>query len=191
MDFRSRAGRRAGVSAAVAGLAVLLPAVAMAATASGPAAARPGLGGPAVPAPGCTAAHTRVWVGLPGDGTAGASFYQLEFSNIGPSTCSFAGFPGVSADRANGHRVGVPATRAGRDGRVTLLPGQTAHAILLAADAGAVCAHPVKAVELKVYPPNQTVQQTVPLAFETCQNRGTLQIRAVRDGAGIPGFTTR
>jgi Protein of unknown function (DUF4232) len=181
MDLRSRVSRRAGVSAAVAGLAVLLPAVALAATASGPVHA----------APACTTEHTQVWLGLPGDGTAGATFYQLEFSNIGPATCTLTGFPGVSAVRRSGHPVGLPASRTGHDSVVTLAPGGTGHAVLKVTDAGAVCAHPVTAAGLKVHPPGQTRPQPAQLAVEACPNRRTMQVRAVHADTGIPGFTIR
>jgi hypothetical protein len=194
MDLRSRVSRRVGVSAAVAGVAALLPAVALAATASGAAPARTAVGaqgGQLGFAPACTGGQTQVWAGVPGDGTAGAVFYQLEFSNTSQATCTLFGFPGVSAVRPNGHQVGVPASRTGFHSLVTLLPGETGHAVLQVTDAGAVCAHPVKAAGLRVYPPGQTVAQPVPLAIEVCANRPTLQVRSVHDGTGIPGFTTR
>jgi hypothetical protein len=216
MDLRSRVRRRIGVSAAVAGLAVLLPAMALAATPSvaavpgraalgpaaaapsavgpaavGPAAAGPSAAGPAG-APACSDEHTQVWLGLPGGGTAGTTYYQLEFSNIGPTTCTLFGFPGVSAVRANGHQIGPGASRTGRhDSVVTLLPGETGHAVLEVTDAGAVCAHPVRAAGLRVYPPGQTTAQPVPLAIEMCSKRPVLQVRTVHDGTGIPGFTIR
>jgi hypothetical protein len=189
MDLRSRVSRRVGVSAAVAGLAVLLPAMALAATPSVPSG--PGLGGPGPAALACTDDSTQVWIGLPGDGTAGASFYQLEFSNTGFVACTFTGFPGVSAVRANGHQVGPAASRAGQHSVVTLPPGGTAHAILEVTDAGAVCAHPVTAARLRVYPPGQTTPQPAEVAVQVCANRPTLQVRAVNGGTGIPGFTTR
>ena len=194
MDLRSRVSRRVGVSAVVGGVAVLLPAIALAATSPGAAPARSAQSAQGAQlgfAPGCTDGQTQVWAGVPGDGTAGAVFYQLEFSNTSQSPCTLFGFPGVSAVRPNGHQVGVPASRSGHHSLVTLLPGGTAHAILQVTDAGAVCAHPVKAAGVKVYPPGQTVAQPVPLAFEVCANRATLQVRAVHDGTGIPGFTTR
>jgi Protein of unknown function (DUF4232) len=192
MDLRSRVSRRVGVSAVVGGLAVLVPAMALAATSPGPARpAAAAQGGQPGFAPACTEGQTQVWAGVPGDGTAGAVFYQLEFSNTGPATCTLFGFPGVSAVKANGHRAGVPATRTGFHSLVTLVPGETGHAILQVTDAGAACAHPVKAAGLRVYPPGQTVAQPVPLAVEVCAQRPSMQIRAVHAGTGIPGFTTR
>jgi len=91
MKLTSRVARRIAGGLALAGMTVLLPVTALAAPAGPGHQATP----PAVPA--CTSGNTRVWIGLPGDGTAGTTFYQLEFSNIGRSACSFFGFPGVSA----------------------------------------------------------------------------------------------
>src|SRR5215470_5469043 len=119
MNLTSRVARRIAGGLALAGMAVLLPAAASAA----PAGA-----GHRVPA--CTSGNTRAWIGLPGDGTAGTTFYQLEFSNIGRAACTLFGFPGVSAIRASGHQAGPGASRTGTPRLVLLRPGATAHAVL-------------------------------------------------------------
>jgi hypothetical protein len=74
---------------------------------------------------------------------------------------------------------------------VVLAPGATAHAVLGVTDAGAVCAHPVRTVTLRVFPPGQSRAQFVPLALEACLHRSVLRVRAVHSGTGIPGFTIR
>ena len=185
MNLTSRAARRIAGGLALAGMAVLLPAAALAA----PAGA--GHRVAAASAPACTSGNTRVWVGLPGDGTAGTTFFQLQFSNIGRTACTFFGFPGVSAIRANGHQAGLGAGRTGLPRLVVLAPGATAHAVLGATDAGAVCAHPVRTATLRVFPPGQRRAQFVPLATEACLHRSVLRVRAVHSGTGIPGFTIR
>ena len=185
MKLTSRVARRIAGGLALAGMTVLLPVTALAAPAGPGHQATP----PAVPA--CTSGNTRVWIGLPGDGTAGTTFYQLEFSNIGRSACSFFGFPGVSAIRANGHQAGLGARRDGVPRLVVLIPGATAHAVLGVTDAGAVCAHPVRTVTLRVFPPGQRRAQFVPLALQACPHRSVLRVRAVHSGTGIPGFTIR
>jgi hypothetical protein len=185
MNLTSRAARRICGGLALAGMAVLLPVTALAA---------PGGAGyrvAAAAAPACTGGNTRVWIGLPGDGTAGTTFFQLEFSNIGPAPCTFFGFPGVSAIRANGRQAGLGARRTGTPHRVTLSPGATAHAILGVTDAGAVCAHPVRTVNLRVFPPGQSRAQFVPLALQACLHQRVLRVRPVHSGTGIPGFTIR
>jgi len=185
MKLTSRVARRIAGGLALAGMTVLLPVTALAAPAGPGHQATP----PAVPA--CTSGNTRVWIGLPGDGTAGTTFYQLEFSNIGRSACSFFGFPGVSAIRANGHQAGLGARRTGVPRLVVLIPGATAHAVLGVTDAGAVCAHPVRTATLRVFPPGQRRAQFVPLATEACLHRSVLRVRPVNSGTGIPGFTIR
>src|SRR5690348_4855318 len=74
-------------------------------------------------APKCVTSHLQVWLGIPGDHTAGSAFYQLEFSNVGSTACTFYGFPGVSA--WNGHMDGSPAAWAhtAPTRTVTVLPG--------------------------------------------------------------------
>lgn len=184
MNLTSPVARRIAGGFALAGMAVLLPVAALAAPA--------GAGHRVVAAvPACTSGNTRVWIGLPGDGTAGATFYQLEFSNIGRRPCTFFGFPGVSAIRANGHQAGLGAGRTGTPRLVVLIPGATAHAVLRVTDAGAVCAHPVRTTTLRVFPPGQRRAQFVPLATEACLHQRVLRVRPVTSGTGIPGFTIR
>jgi hypothetical protein len=141
--------------------------------------------------PGCGAASTQVWLGLPGDGTAGAVFYQLEISNVGHSTCSLFGYPGVSAVNGNGRQVGLPASHSGVRHTVILRPGATSHVVLAVGDAGAFCAHPVQAAQLRVFPPNQTHSQLVELRVQVCPHRVTMHVLPVRPGTGIPNFTIR
>jgi hypothetical protein len=143
-------------------------------------------------APRCTVAHLEIWLGLGlGGGTAGSTFYPLEFSNVGHGACTLGGFPGVSAFGSGGGQVGPPASRNGQHhATVTLAPGATAHAILRVVDAGAVCSSSVKAAGLKVFPPGATRSQPVPFSFSACAHRGVLVVGPVRAGVGIPGFTT-
>ena len=84
----------------------------------------------------CTAANTEVWLGLGlGGGTAGSTYYPLEFSNVGRQACALSGFPGVSAYGKGGGQVGPAASRKPqRHSTVTLAPGATAHAILRVVD---------------------------------------------------------
>src|SRR5690349_16089792 len=99
MSATSRIGRRLAVGIGLASAAILLPAVALAAPAAPTAASAAHRALP----PRCTAAHTRVWYGEPADDAAGHSYFQLQLSNIGHTTCSFFGFPGVSALNSHGH----------------------------------------------------------------------------------------
>lgn len=168
--------RRRGVL--VCGLIVAAGAVALA---SASAAATPA----------CTPTNTQVWLGLGlGGGTAGSTYYPLEFSNVGHHACTLNGYPGVSASKG-GSQVGPAATRDQHPhGTVTLAPGATAHVILRIVDWGALCSQEVVADGLKVFPPGQTRSEFVPFSFGACAHRGVLIVEPVRAGVGIPGYTT-
>jgi hypothetical protein len=140
----------------------------------------------------CTPAHTQEWLGLGlGGGTAGSTYYPLEFSNVGHQTCTLSGFPGVSGIGNGGGQVGPAASRNGQaHGVVTLAPGATAHALLRVVDWGALCSKEVVAQALKVYPPGEKSSGVVPFSFGACAHRGVLFVGPVRAGVGIPGYTT-
>lgn len=139
----------------------------------------------------CSSAQTDVWLGLGlGGGTAGTTYYPLEFSNVSHRTCTFFGYPGVSAYRGALRQVGPAAARNRHaHGLVILRPGATAHALLGVTDWGAVCSRPVTADGLKVYPPGQRMAHEVPFSFKACAHRGVLTVGPLRSGVGIPGHT--
>lgn len=151
----------------------------------------------AAPAP-CTSANTFVWSADVGNGTAGTIFYVLEFSNVGPSTCTLSGFARVWAIRANGAEVGKPASDRGATGSVTLAPKATAHAILGVVDTGALCGnHGVASTGLRVVPPGQTLpsspgerDEVENYPLEVCSNESSMNVTAVHAGTGIPLYTT-
>jgi hypothetical protein len=183
MKLTARLSRRLAAGIGIASAAVLLPTAALASSAAAGASSH-------LEVKGCTSVNTKVWYGLPFEGAAGHFFYQLQFSNIGRSTCSFFGYPGVSALDVHGHQVGLPATHSGPRATVTLAPGATAHVLLEVTDAGAVCAHPVKAVTLRVFPPNQVHAQLVPFRSLGCPGKSVMHVDAMHPRAGIPGFST-
>jgi len=183
MKLTPRFSRRFAAGLSLAAAAVLLPTAALAA--SGAAAAK---AHPAVPA--CRSSATDIWYGLPGNGTAGSSYYQLEFTNVGHATCSFFGFPGVSADNIHGAQVGKPARRTGHRHLALLTPGETAHVVLRVIDAGAVCAHPINASVLKIYAPGQTAFTILGFATQGCHGRSVLIVDSIHPGTGVPDYTT-
>jgi Domain of unknown function (DUF4232) len=139
----------------------------------------------------CKSSQTEVWLGLGlGGGTLGTTYYPLEFSNVSHSTCTFYGYPGVSAYRGALSQVG-PAARRNRHAHalVTLAPDETAHALLGVIDWGAVCSRSVTADGLRVFPPGQRIAQAVPFSFPACAHRGILTIGPIRGGVGVPGFS--
>jgi hypothetical protein len=183
MKLSTRLSRRLAAGVGLASAAILLPTAALASSAVAGAPSRP-----AVPA--CISTQTRVWYGLPGDGAAGHVYFELQFSNIGHSACSFFGYPGVSAVDIHGHQVGQPASHSGAKLTVTLAPGGTAHVVLAVTQAGFVCAHPVKAALLRVFPPGQTHAELVGFASQGCPGKSVLHVDALHPGAGVPGFST-
>jgi hypothetical protein len=132
----------------------------------------------------CSASNLVVWAGeAPGGGTAGSVYYQLEFTNLGSSTCSLFGFPIVSAVNLQGKQVGAPATHMpGKKAKaITIKQGQTASAQLRVVEAGnyspSEC-KPTWAAGLKVGIPGGTGTKTAPLPFETCA-KTTVQIISI------------
>jgi hypothetical protein len=180
--------RRLAATIAIAGTAILLPTVALAAS-SGAAAPH------AAQSSRCLASQLTDWLGVPGNGTAGSTYYELEISNISASTCTLYGYPGVSALR-NGHQLGSAAARNTEhsDSLLTLTPDSTVHVILQIVDVGvynpASC-KPELAQELRVYAPGDYASHLVPLTFDGCAKSGPIFLRVTTTlaGAGIPGYS--
>jgi hypothetical protein len=187
MNLSSHLLRRASVTAAAAAAAILIPVTALAAPAA-PSA-------PQAAAPGCTASQLVTWIGLPGTGTSGTEYFQLEFSNVSGRACSLTGYPGVSATR-NGTQLGRPAFRSPTRpiNRITLPSGATAHAVVgilqLAVFMPSECQQ-VTATALRVLAPNDFRAHSVPLSFPACQLAGPqfLIVSPVTAVPGIPGFS--
>jgi hypothetical protein len=186
MKLSARAGRRLVVGLSLASAAVLLPTAALAASSAGSSASAPATHRAVGP---CHSQSTRVWDAQPGDGGAGSFHYDLEFSNVGHSACTFAGYPGISALDSHGNQVGLPATRMFPKGTtLTLQPGDTAHVILRVVDAGNICQHPVNAVSLKIFPPGQFSAQHLPFPTQACPGHSVLSVDALQPSTGIPNF---
>jgi hypothetical protein len=147
----------------------------------------------AASAPACSFSETEIWFGDgEGGGTAGHTYFPIEFSNVGHSACTLDGYPGVSAYSSSAQQVGAPATRVvSAHTVVTLAPHGTAHALLGIAEAGASCSAPVQAVGLTVYAPGQHTSQGFEFGFPICSGGpSVLDIGPVRAGIGIPGYTS-
>ncbi len=145
----------------------------------------------------CATSQLRVWYGEPPSGTAGSFYLPLEFSDIGTTSCTLYGFPGVSGIKAGGAQLGSPASW---DHRITprtvlLTPGSTAHVILQIVDVANYPANicgPTQAFGLRIYPPNQKASVELPFAFEACATSGPnyLRVDPVSAGVGIPLYTS-
>lgn len=109
-------------------------------------------------------------------GAAGSLIYALGFTNTGGTPCTLHGFPGVSlVGHGDGTQLGRAATREGDDTLVvTVPPGGTAEASLRVSRAEnfapAAC-DMVAADGLRIYPPNQTTADYLPLeGVNACAN---------------------
>jgi hypothetical protein len=141
----------------------------------------------------CTTSHLRVWLGVPGDGTAGTTYYALEMSNISSTPCTVYGYPGVSAVSGTKQLGSAARRNAGTSQLLTLGRGATVYVKLGIVDIGAysatVCPR-VTATGLRVYPPNNTASVIVPFSFRACGKAGPsfLSVTPAAAGTGIPGF---
>jgi hypothetical protein len=130
-----------------------------------------------------------------GEGAAGSTYTEIDFTNISGATCTLYGYPGVSF--ASGTtpvtQLGASARQDTTSGRelVTLAPGAIASALLRIVQAGnfpsSACGL-VTAKYLQVYPPNQ--KQAIYLSFTAPACSKPVQIltvSVVRPGAGNAG----
>jgi hypothetical protein len=177
-------------AAAIAGLAISSAAYAATSSPAAPAAA-------AIPR--CAAAlgqsgNVSVWVAVDqGNGTAGTTYYPLEFTNTSGHACSLYGYPGVSAISRTGQQLGSPAAWGSLSGaqRVVLAPGATAHTMLAYHDVGAypprVCDPVYTTFALRVYPPGERVAASAAFDFEACSHPGVAYMSItgpIRPGVG-------
>jgi len=163
---------------------------------SSPAPAAPGSTPAAAPSPtltppptaprACPTSMLTVKLGL-SQGYAGGVYQVISFTNDSNAACTLFGYPGVSLV------TGPPYTQVGlaaeRDTTapvklVTLAAGQAATALLQVVDAlnypASTCS-PVRAANLRVYPPNQTAPVYLPdSAYGCAKPVQTLFISAVQ-----------
>jgi len=196
MNITSHLTRRVTAAAAAVAAAVAIPAVALAAPGHSAAPVSTAARATAAAAPRCASGQLRAWIGLPGDGAAGTTRYQLELSNISGSTCTLYGYPGVSARGKNGGQVGSAAARDHSDAvhLVTLGRGATAHMVLSLTDVAnlpASSCQPRQAESLRVYPPNAFKSLSIPFTFRACGKKGPrfLHVTTTISGTGVPGYS--
>ncbi len=141
---------------------------------------------PAPAAAACPTSALRVKQGL-AEGYAGGVDQVIDFTNTSSVTCTLYGYPGVSLVTGPPYaQVGLAAKRVGTAPvkLVTLASGKSATAVLQIVDAmnfpAGKCG-PVKATNLKVYPPNQTVPVYLASSSYGCvKSVQTLFINAVQ-----------
>jgi Protein of unknown function (DUF4232) len=168
---------------------------AAAAPGSTPAAApSPTLTPPATAAPACPTSSLTVKLGL-SQGYAGGVYQVISFTNASSAACTLYGYPGVSLVTGPPYaQIGLAAERdtTAPVKLVTLAPGGAATAVLQVVDAlnfPASACSPVRATNLRVYPPNQTTPVYLPdTAYGCAKPVQTLFISAVQaNGEAHPG----
>ena len=123
--------------------------------------------------PACTSADLKVSLGGGAGPGMSHNYIGLQLRNVGSSSCTLYGYPGVSwVAGADGHQVGAAAerqsdNRGSAEKTVTLAPGALASAPLDIISAAAIppaeC-KPVAVRGLRVYPPGETAALFLPLA---------------------------
>jgi hypothetical protein len=134
-----------------------------------------------------------------GGAAAGSTYYPMNLTNAGSSSCSLFGYPGVSwVSGPSGSQIGQPATRNPvlTPATVVLAPGQTAHVTLQVVDAqnyDKSSCQPVTAHWLKIFPPGQFTALYVKFSALTCSAKlpgklgSPLTVDAVKAGQGKAG----
>jgi len=175
----STAARRILAAATVICAAALAPAAALASPGTQAGAGR-------TATPSCATSGLDVWLDTQGKVAPGATYYNLELTNLSGSSCSLYGYPAVSAVTLTGTQLGSGSfPSGGTPHTVTLANGATAHAVLGIAETGdfppSQC-HPVTAAGLQVHPPGQTKSKVVPFPFAACSKTGPkyLTVRPVQ-----------
>src|ERR1700744_2443664 len=185
MTVRRPSGLSPWLSRGLVGASAVAAVVAALSLAGGPAGAATPASAAAPPA--CQTAGLVVWINTQGNGTAGTTFFTLNFTNLSGHACTLRGFPGVSAVNLRGKTLGKAAARdSGQTVKnVTLTNGHSAHAVLGLVDIGALptsTCPPTTAAGLRVFPPNQKASKVIPFPFPACGRSGGpafLRIRPV------------
>jgi hypothetical protein len=142
-------------------------------------------------ASGCATRDLQAKAGV-SQGAAGSVYQVIVFTNIGNTTCTLYGYPGVSM------AAGTPVTQVGQAAArspvapptvVTLQPGQAGNALLRVTQAlnypRAACS-PTATTYLVIYPPNQTTPIYLTYASTGCASTAVklLTIGVVQAGSG-------
>lgn len=181
----------AGLSSAATSAPASASAPSGAASSPGASSAGAGTAAAAGGAPACATRDLKATAGV-AQGAAGSVYQVINFTNIGGSTCTLFGYPGVSlAAGTPVAQVGAAASRssAAPASTVTLTAGATANALLRITQAlnyPASSCKPVATSFLQIYPPNQTTP--IYLAYKTmgCSSAkvNILSVGVVKPGKG-------
>jgi hypothetical protein len=124
------------------------------------------------------------------EGAAGTAYSTIDLTNIGGTSCTLYGYPGVSLADSSAAQIGAAATRSSTQlaSTVTLASGSKANFVLGVADAGnyssGTC-QPKSSAYLKIFPPNQTQSLEIPFKTTGCAASSVklLSVTVVSSGA--------
>lgn len=172
--------------AAAAALALGAGAMTWAATSASAATGTRAATGAIIPR--CQPSQLRVWVSPDSaQGTAGTTYFSLDFTNVSGTECHLYAWPGVTATDVNGKQLGAPAARnPDVPARYVNIPaGGTAHSNLGYVDVQVTPAcSPAAATYLKVYPPDDTSSRNAFFPVQACTDSTSyLTIGRVQPGA--------
>jgi Protein of unknown function (DUF4232) len=141
----------------------------------------------------CTAASLHVWVAVKQRSeSSGSTYYPLEFTNTGATTCSMSGYPVVSAISRTGGQLGSPAGHGLLlvVPLVNLAPGATAHTTLAyhsgMVSAGGRCGSVDMATKLRVSLAGLKPATYATFGFRACSHAGPVYLtitQPIRAGA--------
>jgi hypothetical protein len=154
--------------------------------------------------PSCTTANLDVWLNTEGNGAAGSTYYNVNFTNLSAHACTLHGYPGISAVTQAGIQLG---SAAGRNPEhvpavVTLTSAKTANGfqddtthntatvilqIAVAENFTASACAPITAAGLRIYPPGQKESTVVPFPFVACASSGSVYLHTEAIEKYVPG----
>jgi len=153
----------------------------------------------AAPTRECATSGLVVWLNTVGNGAAGSSYYDLNFTNLSAHACTLTGYPGVSGVSLTNRQVGSSAARdntiassvitltsaLSAKGLLSAAMQNTATVILQITDVGnypATLCRQISAAGLRVYPPGQTTSKVVAFPFAACAKGGPryLHVEAIQ-----------
>jgi hypothetical protein len=147
----------------------------------------------------CTTSDLVVWLNTVGNGAAGSSYYDLNFTNLSAHACTLTGYPGVWGVSLSNQQIGSSAARDSTiaPSLITLSSAISARALLSATThntatvilritevlnfPASICRQ-VSAAGLRVYPPGQTTSKIIDFPFAACAKGGPryLHVEAVQ-----------
>ena len=131
--------------------------------------------------PKCALSGLVIWLDTHEGGTAGSTYYFVEFTNLSGHSCTLSGYPGVTGINIAGQQLGstgAPDSSA-KAGVVLIANGARASGALRITDVDnfvpSAC-NKTMAGGLRVYLPGGTGFRVIPFPFEACSRTGPVYL---------------